>query len=184
RLYYDIQGETYSKQVADILLEKTASEIDGAKYIPGDTVNNPVLGSSLDVKIAGSISLVDKTDTKIELSVENNSLQVEYKAVIIDSENPDSTDNRNATIWKYDDNVYNGYKITDFKLVRGDELKNQSELLSSYNISGDMTYMGSNVVLVLLTLNNPKYGEYKSYRFVKMYNFPDDYGWGASSLVP
>ena len=177
-LYYDAKGKTYANQVADILLEKVSSEIEGAKYDVGATfvpgvINNPVIGDSDTVTSGSTIQLKDKTDAKVTLSVnENGYLEIRYEGY--GTEGTDSY--RKATTWRFDKSVYDGFSITDFRLIRGDGMSSQmnSDKMASYGIGGDVTHFDKSVIVVLLTINSPKYGDYKYYRFVKMYNVKTD----------
>ena len=169
-LFFEVKGETYAEQVSDILMEKISSEIDGALYLPGDASNNPRIDHDIMNNYGSSISVIDKTNTSVTVSVKNNQLVLDYDA-IVDSVDP--SNNRNKTTWRYDSAVYNGFSITDFKLIRGDGISSHSDDVQAYGIDGALNGYGSNVILVLLELNSPKYGTYKSYRFVKMYNAPE-----------
>ncbi|MBR6403544.1 MAG: hypothetical protein IKS48_09205 [Eubacterium sp.] len=178
-LYYDVKGRTYANQVSDIILEKVSSEIEGAKYdagaafVPG-TINNPVIGESDSVTCGNTIQLKDKTDAKVTLSInENGFLEIRYEGY--GTEGTDSY--RKSTTWRFDKNVYDGFSITDFKLVRGDGMSFQTNksIMESYGIDGDVSSFDKSVIAVLLTINSPKYGDYKYYRFVKMYNVPGTY---------
>lgn len=177
-LYYDAKGKTYANQVADILLEKVSSEIEGAKYDVGATfvpgvINNPVIGDSDTVTSGSTIQLKDKTDAKVTLSVnENGYLEIRYEGY--GTEGTDSY--RKATTWRFDKSVYDGFSITDFRLIRGDGMSSQTngDKMSTYGIDGDVSNFDKSVIVVLLTINSPKYGDYKYYRFVKMYNVKTD----------
>ncbi|MCR5104569.1 MAG: prepilin-type N-terminal cleavage/methylation domain-containing protein [Eubacterium sp.] len=172
-LYYQIKGETYAKQVSDIIIEKIASELDGAIYVEGDTVNNPQIDDDVKTKKGSKIALIDKTNTSVVLSVRESRLCIDYMAIVDDD---DPTKNREATTWKYDDSVYNGFTITEFEMIRGDGLVSEKDKIRGYGIDGSLSDYDNNVILILISLYSPKYGEYKSYRFVQMYNVPKDYG--------
>ena len=93
-LYYEIKGETYARQVSDIVLEKIESEIDGAIYKTGATTDNPALtGSPLKYS---SITLYDKTDTQVKLVMENNELIIRYSAIRDDTV-PNHSNDRGKT---------------------------------------------------------------------------------------
>lgn len=177
-LYYDVKGRTYANQVSDILLEKVSSEIEGAKYdvgasfVPG-VINNPVIGNSDTVTSGNTIQLKDKTDAKVTLSVnEDGYLEIRYEGY--GTEGTDSY--RKSTTWRFDKNVYDGFNITEFKLIRGDGMSLDSNklLMNSYGVAGNGEGFGKNVIAILITLNSPRYGDYKYYRFVKMYNVPEN----------
>ena len=186
KMYYQITGETYSKQVGDIVMEKVASLIEGAKYEDGEDNTNPKIDDDINKKFGTSITLFDRTDTKLTIKTDSISavpptdpnepvrqeLLVEYAEIT----GSDSI-RRNATTWKFDNDMYNGFSIIDFHLIRGDafavgepDASSLTALAGSYGLNGDLTRYGKNVVLVLMTIDNEKYGEYKFYRFVKMYN--------------
>lgn len=169
-MYFEVKGETYANQVSDILLEKTVSEIEGALYTEGDIINNPRIDGDVNNSFGSSLSVIDKTDTSVTIKVENSRLILNYDE-IRDEQN--EANNRNATTWRFDSGVYNGFEITDFKLIRGDAISNHSSETSEYGITASVGDYSKNVVLILLTLNSPRYGDYKSYRFVKMYNVPE-----------
>jgi len=170
-LYYDIKGETYAEQVSDILLEKISSEIDGAKYYSGDPKSIPLIDGNINNNIGESIKLIDKTGTSVKLYTDSNGMFAIYYDAINDTVNPDN--DRKATVWKFDENVYNGFALTELKFIRGDGVSEHSDDISSYGISGGN--YDDNVILVLLTIDSPKYGEYKEYRFIKMYYVPEGY---------
>ncbi len=177
-LYYEVKGETYSEQVSDILLEKISSEIDGAEYISGDLTSIPVIDGSDSNNYGSSFSLIDKTGTKVKLYKDSsNRFAIDYDK-IVDTINPDN--NREATTWKFDDNVYNGFVLKDLIFIRGDGLSAHSDVVSDYGINSNLTNYKNNVILVLLTLDSAKYGEYKEYRFVKMYYVPENYVTGVA----
>lgn len=176
-LYFDAKGKTYANQVSDILMEKISSEIEGAKYDVGATfvpgvINNPVIGDSDTVTSGSTMQLKDKTDAKVTLSVnENGYFEIRYEGY--GTEGTDSY--RKSTTWRFDKSVYDGFKISDFQLIRGDGMSSQtnSTIMSSYGIEGDVDYYDKNVIVILLTINSPRYGDYKYYKFVKMYNVPE-----------
>ena len=178
-LYYEVKGETYAKQVSDIVIEKVASEIDGAIYTDGDTANNPQIDGNINKKIGTGISLIDKTNTSVTVSVQDSKLVIDYNE-IVDTE--DESNNRNATVWRFDDSVYNGFTISEFELIRGDGIASEEAKVRGYGINGALTDYDDNIILILMTLDSPRYGEYRSYRFVQMYNVPKNYASINSSI--
>ncbi|MCR5214203.1 MAG: hypothetical protein K6E10_07280 [Eubacterium sp.] len=190
-MYYDMQGETYGRQVTDIVMEKVVSEIQGAKYSDGLESDIPVFGNSQDNLVGDTLSLYDKTDTHVTLgkvqrtSTDYYELVVDYSEIIYTSaENADKS--REATTWKYDTNVYNGYGIKELKFVRADKLAdvydgtNVGSSATAFDYSSYMDRVSndiypSNVIAVFMTLDSPKYGEYKTVEFVRMYNFPENW---------
>ena len=175
-MYYEIKGESYAKQVMDIVIGKVSSEIEGAKYNDKDFINNLVLdGDASNIK-GTRASMYDKTDTKVELRVNTEGyLEIYYYPI----EDEDVNVSRSATVWKYSDKMYNGFYITDFEIIKAKNLNDyknlgseQEQKLQKYDVTTTGTY-GDNVLVVLMTMKSDRYGEYKTCRFVKMYNAPD-----------
>ena len=175
-MYYEIKGESYAKQVMDIVIGKVSSEIEGAKYNDKDFINNLVLdGDASNIK-GTRASMYDKTDTKVELRVNTEGyLEIYYYPI----EDEDVNVSRSATVWKYSDKMYNGFYITDFVIIKAKNLNDyknlgseQEQKLQKYDVTTTGTY-GDNVLVVLMTMKSHRYGEYKTCRFVKMYNAPD-----------
>ena len=175
-LYYQIKGETYGKQVSDILMLKIQSEIEGAK-----TRNDDVLIDGNKTNTSGSTMVFyDRTDTKVELSTVDGYFQIKYFAF---ENETDSNKSRNENTWKYDKNVYNGFYIDSITYIKASDLSSGSNksLAESYGVTvGDNEY-GDDVILVLLNLKSHHYGEYKSYRFIRMYNYQDSPSSGESN---
>lgn len=160
-MYYNVKAETYSKQVSDIVLEKIVSEIEGARFDESGN-DDPVISD--DNKM---ITLYDKTNTKVSVyAAENKMLEIKYYGF----ENAEENITRDSTIWRFDKNVYNGYSISNLKFVQGNKLDSFGEK-SLYNMPQNLNY-DSDIVVVFLQLNNPKYGNYYTYRVVKMFNAP------------
>ena len=175
-MYYEIKGESYAKQVMDIVIGKVSSEIEGAKYNDKDFINNLVLdGDASNIK-GTRASMYDKTDTKVELRVNTEGYLEIYSYPRRDEHVNVS---RSATVWKYSDKMYNGFYITDFEIIKAKNLNDyknlgseQEQKLQKYDVTTTGTY-GDNVLVVLMTMKSHRYGEYKTCRFVKMYNAPD-----------
>ena len=170
--YYRTKGETYAKQVSDIVLEKIVSELEGAKYEPvaeGETSGiNPAISTS---RGSSTITLYDRTDTKIDIYAD--STDKEIKIYYYDINNSfDSSKSRSATTWKFDKGVYNGYTIEQLDFVWGNKLSEFSAA-SDYGLDASSVNYGNDIVVVFLKMNNPKYDEYYTYRVVKMYNITD-----------
>lgn len=174
--YYRVNGETYSKQVTDIIMEKISSEIEGAKYDPSEPqwtgeneedaeiLANPVYSTDFL-----SMSVYDRTDTRVKLRQVNGELLVEYYQF---TDKIDTNKSRNATVWKFDSNVYNGYSIEELYFVRGDKLENFTDA-EKYGLSTDEVTYGTDVVVVFMKLHHSKYEDYYTYRVIKMYYVDD-----------
>ena len=175
-LYYNIKGEIYSREVSDIVLEKVASELDGAEYFKTafmGGVNPQIIDNE-------SIELFDKTDTYVNIGLdENKGIYVYYHGINA----TEDKDRRNNTYWYFDEKMYNGFNITDMKFYGCGEATTDinfgsSVEASTYGLSGvNLEDYDGNVVLVLLQLHSGRYGDYTYYRFVRMYNVPSDYQW-------
>lgn len=176
-VYYQVKGETYSRQVADILMEKISSEIEGAKYTEDATAGNPVIvannANAATDGYSSYVDLYDRTDTHVKIYAQNKMLQIYYYPF------RNNEAERNGTFWRFDSKVYNGFMIEELKFIPGNETGTYSETLQGYGIS-NVSYDDS-IVIILLKLKSDKYGEYKSYRPVKMFNVPGD---TTSSLDP
>ncbi len=167
-MYYHIKGETYAKQVSDIVLEKVASEVEGAKYEEPVTEGeesaiNPVIAPDFS-----SMTLYDRTFTKVTMVKTDGLLEVRYSKFEND-ETPEAS--RNGTIWRFDKNVYNGYSIDSLKFVSGSKISSFDDAADYGFKETDLKY-NDNIVVVFLKLTNPKYYDYYSYRVIKMHNVP------------
>ncbi len=175
-LYYQVKGETYGKQVSDIIMEKAQSEIEGAK-LDGDVILFGEGTAEGDTnKTSGSnITLYDKTNTKVMLYadyINGPSTEKVFKIQYFSFTNNEGTTNANT--WKYDKNVYNGYQVSELKFIKGGSQNDETNraLATSYGIN-ETTGYGDDVVVILLTIHSERYGDYKSYRFVRMYNYQE-----------
>ncbi len=176
-MYYQIKCETYAKQVGDIVMEKVVSEIEGAKYYESQPANNPVIDGDVDAdhKYGSSITMFDRTDTRVTVQVNNKLLEIVYAEIT-----GSTSIQRNETTWRFNNSMYNGFEIKEFKLIRGDafktgapELTEATAKAAEYGLTISENSYDKNVVLVVMTLHNEKYGDYQFYRFVRMYNMPD-----------
>ena len=168
-LYYDIQGETFARQVSDIIMGKIESEIDGALYFGEESS-----GGNPSIENNTSIALFDKTYTYITLGCTGNKLNVKYSAITYSEGGiTDSNRSLDETTWQFDDSVYKGYMIEELYFYKKGDVIDQTTV-SNFDLSSDnMDAYGDNVVLVLLHLKNKRYGDYYNKRFVKMYNVPE-----------
>ena len=170
-LYYNIQGEIYSREVSDIVMEKMVSEIDGAEYSKSGLTDPPIIENENT-----KITLCDKTDTKVSLyngtDVDaDKGLIVDYHEInYLESGVRNDELSRYGTKWFFDSSVYNGFKVKDIKFYSGGSTISAADS-SKYGISS-MSGYDENVVLILMELEHGKYGTYKYHRYVKMYNVP------------
>ncbi len=170
--YYRTKGETYAKQVSDIILEKVVSEIEGAKYEPVAEDETSTVNPLISNKHSSStITLYDRTDTKVDIYADTGDKELKIYYYPIENK-VDSSKSRSATTWKFDKGVYNGYSIESLTFVYGNELSSFSGA-SDYGFDTSNVTYGNNVIVVFLKMDSPKYDEYYTYRVVKMYNIPD-----------
>ena len=174
-MYFEIKGENYSRQVSDIVMEKVESEIDGSKYKVGNDKENlrilsTATSDSNDSEEKGrALILTDKTNTKIKLYSDPDSkeLIIHYYPI---------GDSYEATDWKFDKSVYNHFSIEELYFIRGDKIGDDSVGIdiSEYGLEGISagTY-GKEIVGVFLKIHSSRYGDYYSYRLVKMYNYSE-----------
>ncbi len=169
-LYYQVKGETYGRQVSDIIVQRVVSELEGAKWKDGSNENPKISADKM------TIELYNRSDTKATITTNDKQLLIRYAAF----SNDDMT--KSETNWKFDRKVYFNYEIEEMYFVPGSALQSgmSAELgskLQSYGIStGNIDY-DDNIVLILLTVKSDKYGAYRSVRPVKMFNLPKDYTW-------
>ena len=156
-LYYQVKGETYGRQVSDIIVQKIVAEIDGAQYKSGK-----ILPSISDD--GKSIRFKNRSNADVSLKAVNKELMVEYN----------STNTDVPISWKFDEKVYYNYEIEELIFVPGNQL---SKAPTGYNIDFSSLDYNGNIVLVFMTIDSPKYGTYRTVRPVKMYNVPSDYTW-------
>lgn len=201
-LYYNTKGEINGREVSDIILEKIASEIDGAETFDKCGVMDPAfinaeysngtdvfykengLDSTIPVK---ALELYDKTDTHVSINFdpEKEGIRIHYYAI----NDKDDTKDRNKTDWYFDESVYNGYAVKDLIIIPANDMSNVQSgdkdfSLANYGLTAADSSYPSNVMVILLHINHPNYNDYYTYRFVKMYNVPDDYEWGGSNTNP
>ena len=188
-VFFDVKGQSYGRQVADIVLGKITGEIEGAKIstapgsygqpliyqTPADAAANNVSGFKID--------LYDRTDTHIQMYAEDGVLKIRYFE--INPPKPKSTPeyqagHRDEVIWTFDEAVYQGYKIKSLRFVPANMGRAANETIDSTieDAAYDYTYeedeYPGNVVGVYLTLESPQYGEFYAYRYIKMYNLTDE----------
>lgn len=167
-LYYQVKGETYGKQVSDIILTKIESEVEGAKSGTDEIhINN-----SKDVVAGDNMTFYDRTNTKVKLYVENGLFKIKYFGFTDES---DPNGSRKENIWKFDKKAYNGYTVNSLQFIKAGELgktgnESTTALAESYGLSVTAGDYGDDIMLVLLEIDSDHYGSYKTYRFVKMYN--------------
>ena len=169
-LYYRVRGESYARQVGDIVAKKITSELSGAEYANDSSVD-PTIDAKTpnDKTVDGNvITVVDSTDTKISMYAEDGILKVYYHE--IQDEN-DSRNNRSSVIWTFDKKMYNGYRIDSLDFAQACSSKNTS-LATKYDVTASTDYP-TDVIVVYMKLSSPKYGKFTIVRYVKMYNAPE-----------
>ncbi len=181
-LYYHVRGENYARQVADVVVEKVISEISGAKYNKNFTTANPKIytSSSAVEEITGegcvnsAIELYNRTDTKVLIYANSGILRIYYYE-ITDTRPGYEDNNRKATFWNYDRNVYNNFTIEKMDFAQACDSRNVS-LANEYEIGEvpDTSAYDQNVVAVYMRMKSPKYGSFTICRYVRLYNAPAD----------
>ncbi len=184
-IYYDVQGETYARQVSDIVLRKISGEIEGARINLADPTTAPVIYQTAEDAGAGNrsgykIELFDRTDTRVQMYEDQGVLVVRYAAINPDMEITDEdydTEHFEETRWTFDEKMYMGFTIKELRFVPANQgvtaeiSPGAVEEEAGYSLTAE--YPG-NVIGVYLTLESPKYGEFYSYRYIKMYNLEDE----------
>ena len=146
------------------LLLCPASAIEGAKY--NDKLENINPSVSDDYS---RITLRDRTGTKVSIYAENGEIRFFYAQI---NDETDSSKYREATVWRFDDALYNGYSIENLYFVPGNELSTFGKA-DDYGMNTTNFEYGDDVIVLFMKMTNPKYGEYYTYRVVKMFYVPD-----------
>ncbi|MBQ6231616.1 MAG: prepilin-type N-terminal cleavage/methylation domain-containing protein [Eubacterium sp.] len=169
-LYYRVRGESYARQVGDIVAKKITSELSGAEYA-NDSSIDPIIEKKNpnDETVDGNvITVVDSTDTKISMYADDGILKIYYHKI---TDENDSDNNREPVIWTFDKKMYNGYQIDSLDFAQACSSKNTA-LASKYDVTATTNYP-TNVIVVYMKLSSPKYGKFTIVRYVKMYNAPE-----------
>ena len=190
-LYYRVRGESYARQVGDIVVNKIAAELSGAMYSNiGDSFNvkisddfdgNPsvTVNPTEHKDISGNVAcLYDRNETGMSMFASDGILYIYYREIDDETE-PEKS--RQPVYWTFDKNIYNGYEIKNLEFVEfapGNNAVNQS-LAQNYGITdvGDISDYPSNIVAVYMKLKSDRYGEFNICRYIKLYNYPEDYDW-------
>ena len=169
-LYYRVRGESYARQVGDIVAKKITSELSGAEYA-NDSSIDPIIEKKNpnDETVDGNvITVVDSTDTKISMYADDGILKIYYHKI---TDENDSDNNREPVIWTFDKKMYNCYQIDSLDFAQACSSKNTA-LASKYDVTATTNYP-TNVIVVYMKLSSPKYGKFTIVRYVKMYNAPE-----------
>ncbi len=160
--YYQVKGETYGKQVSDIVMNKVKSEIEGAKA-DGDMI---IFGDDVDKTGAEKITLYDRTNTKVDIYAKDGCLEIKYYGYKDEKTGKKINDN----VWKFDKKFYNGYTLDKISFIKASALSDSSNAatVAEHNIDTSAVY-GDDIVLVLMDFSSARYGTYKSHRFIKVY---------------
>lgn len=192
-VYYRIQGLSYGRQVADMILDKLEEEISGAQV---DIQMGEGETSAIELK-RGSTTTPDQLEIKADglgshvklyadvpsftaTNPEQNFSQliVHYEPVVKSKPDGSSEEIYKAVDWTFDKNAYLGYSVKQlsFDVPACDD---------GGHLKSDAKY-NQNVILVSLTIESPKYGEYKAKRYVECYNFqtPEDMGKIVKKTIP
>ena len=126
-LYYHVRGESYARQVGDIVVNKVSSEISGSFYETRNNTLNARVDVNSDFTImlnnsestvtpdGNSIVLYDRTNTGVRIYASEGVLQI-YYLPIDDQITPENT--REGVVWKFDPQIYNGYEIKALYFAR------------------------------------------------------------------
>lgn len=163
-MYYQVKGETYGKQVADIVTEKIESEVEGAD---GAVANTTIAADG------SSMTLIDRDGMKVNMYAEDGRFKINY--LKIDESDKDS-------VWQFGKEVYNQYTLDKITFIKAENLGSNASLAADYGLT-DISGYDKNVIVVLLKLSSDHYGDYYTYRFIRMYN-ADPNGSGGSPSNP
>ena len=188
-IYYDVKGETYARQVSDIILKRIAGEIEGANISLDNPDSYPVIYRSAkdvsnDNRSGEKIELYDRTNTLVQIYGEDGLLKIRYLPINpdMDPSDPDyATKHFDETIWTYDEKMYLGFTVKEIRFVPAQQndvdSMRQNEQGQYYQATFDEMAGNEvsheypvNVIGVYLTLHSPKYGDFYTYRYMRMYN--------------
>ena len=189
-LYYRVRGENYARQVGDIVINKVSSEISGSIYEKRNYSLNPKIdldeeftlvenGVVNTVETSGnSIVLYDRTDTGVRMYASDGILQI-YYIPIEDEITPEN--NRTGVIWKFDPQIYNGYKITRMVFAPANQTENQAYAAAFEMEEPEISDYDANVIAVYMSLESGKYGRFNICRYVRLYNASESAAWKKDS---
>ena len=174
-LYYQIRGESYARQVGDIIENKIVGELEGTRFFESDTSPDNITIDNTPTESGNSVSLYDKTNTKVKIYAEDG----DYAAI----SKPSAEDSRVATTWTFDKKVYNGYSLESLDFAPANNVMCEN-LAQEYGVDGiSCTDYDSNVIVVFMKLTSPKYGGFTVYRFIRLYDLPEkEYNGSAYSI--
>lgn len=159
--YYNIKGTDMGMQVADVLLDKIAAQLENAQNVSVqsedymDSSNMPLTGSLIIAADAVEFRNGSGSHVKICVDGEGNQryLALHYYAVsAVNEETGVSEEIYKAVDWKYDSAMYMGYYISDIRFSQAGE---------DYD---------SNIIRVELELESSLYGGYKTQQLIRCYN--------------
>ena len=188
-LYYSVKGETYAQQVSDIVIKKIAGELEGARVYADNPVSYPVIyrpDGSTD-RAGNKMEVYNRTDTLVQIYAEDGLLKLRYLPINPDlpkDEEDEKTKRYEETIWTFDEKMYQGFLVKELRFVPADRTS-----IDDTDSTEEKEYP-VNVVAVYLTLESPKYGEFNTYRYIRMYNLKDEtsdgrqlaWNWEAGSI--
>ncbi len=129
-IYYEVKGETYARQVSDMVLRKITFELEGAKFDEQDSsreswpVIYPKAGANEQDRSGDTVKLYDATDTQIQMYAENGILKVKYFEINPDA-NPADADyeekHYDEIEWTFDEKMYMGFKIKSLTFVQASQ---------------------------------------------------------------
>ncbi len=183
-LYYDVKGETYARQVSDIVLRKIAGEVESARVYASDPFTWPVIYRSPEGVIRGDrsgdrIELYDRTDTLVQLYAEDGLFKIRYLPINPELD-PSDPEYYEETIWTFDEKMYQGFKVKELRFVAADQSgagataqKFGNTIDDAIDKTAALRDYPVNVIGVYLTLESPQYGEFYSYKYMRMYNLDE-----------
>jgi prepilin-type N-terminal cleavage/methylation domain-containing protein len=156
-IYFQAKGVSYGMQVAGILNDKIAGELEGA--VNGDIDSDELVdgaGNQATGAVLVAESLVEftnKAGSHVSIGLtEPDSDGSQYLV-----EHYLNADESKEIDWKFDKNMYMGYSVKELKFTK----------LSQGDGYAD------NVIRIDLTITNPRYGDYTTSEYVECYQFDD-----------
>lgn len=156
-IYYATKGNTNGYQVSNMLYDKLSGEIENAVALKGEI---PTVSEN------GTINLQNKDNNRITIGLTDEDsdgrkyLRITYAPTTYQGAKYNEVD------WLYDPKVYLGYDITELKF----EDPNKDSAGNEIKDSNGELYYDPNIIRMILVVNSPRYGEFKSTYYLKCYN--------------
>jgi prepilin-type N-terminal cleavage/methylation domain-containing protein len=163
-IYFQAKGVSYGMQVAGILNDKIAGELEGA--VNGD-IDSDELADGAGNQATGAvlvaenqIEFTNKEGSHVSISLtepDSDGAQYLVERYLNADGSSGGADGSKEIEWKFDKNMYMGYSVKELKFTK----------LSQGDGYAD------NIIKVDLTITSSRYGDYTTSEYVECYQFDD-----------